>query len=118
VILVDTSVVIDYIRGKDAKLRAIMPVLAVGLCGIVRAEVLCGTRDPTHRMKLLRYLSLWDAVGDNLAALRTSGYTVPFADAAIATLGIHLGIDVWARDRHYADIQKVLPALNLFQEPP
>ena len=58
VILVDTSVVVDYTRGKD------------------------------------------------------------IADVIIATLGIHLDVEVWARDHHYLDIQKVLPVLKLFKEPP
>ena len=81
-----------------------------------------------HRAKLLTNLAayqhlvfpepVWDAVGDNLAALRRNGFNFPFPDVAIATLGIHEGIEVWARDRHFVDIQKVLPALRLFQEPP
>jgi predicted nucleic acid-binding protein len=128
VILMDTSLVIDDIRGKDAKLQALLPGLPVAVCGLVRAEILCGARDAAHRSKLLVNLmayqqlpfpdSIWDSVGDNLAALRRNGFTFPFPDVAIATLGIHQGIEVWARDRHFADIQKVLPALKLYQEPP
>jgi predicted nucleic acid-binding protein len=57
VILVDTSVVVDYVRGKDAKLKALIPALTVGICGPVRAEVLCGVQDPPHRAKLLNYLA-------------------------------------------------------------
>ena len=127
-ILADTSVVIDYVRGKDAKLQTMVPTLSVVVAGIVRAEVLYGARDAAHRAKLLTQLaifqplgfpeSLWDTLGDNLAALRRSGFTVPLPDVAIATLGIHQNIEVWARDRHFSDIQMVLPALRLFQEPP
>jgi predicted nucleic acid-binding protein len=62
--------------------------------------------------------SLWDTVGDNLAALRLNRFTCPFPDVAIATLGIHEDVEVWARDRHFTDMQHVLPALKLFQEPP
>ena len=40
---------------------------------------------------------LWITVGDNLAALRFYGVTVPFADAVIATLGIENGIEIRAR---------------------
>lgn len=127
-ILVDSSVIIDFLRGKDAKLRGLIISNPVAVCGLARAEVLCGARDAKHRASLLGQLAsfhqlifpepLWDALGDNLAALRLSGFTFPFPDVAIATLGIHEGIEVWARDRHFADIQKVLPALKLFQEPP
>jgi predicted nucleic acid-binding protein len=124
----DTSVVIDDLRGKDAKLQGLVLTLPLAVCGFVRAEILCGARDPAHRTKLLVNFArfqqlpfpepLWDTVGDNLAALRKSGFTFPFSDIAIATLGIHEGIEVWARDRHFADIQRVLPALKLYQEPP
>ncbi len=127
-ILADTTVVIDDIRGKDAKLRALIGTLTVGICGATRAEVLCGAQNAGHRAKLIAHLSafhhlafpdpLWDAVGDNLSALRLSGLTVPFPDAVIVTLGMHLGIEVWSRDKHFPAIQKVLPALKLFTEPP
>jgi predicted nucleic acid-binding protein len=127
-ILVDTSVVIDYARGKDAKLVAHLPKIAAAVCGIVRAELLCGARDPKHRANLLTLLatfnqlamadSIWDAVGDNLAALRSKGINVPFPDVAIATLGIDNNLEVWARDTHFPAMQKILPALKLYQEPP
>ena len=127
-ILVDTSVVIDYARGKDAKLAAHLPKVSASVCGIVRAELLCGARDPRHRANLLTLLatfnqlaipdSIWDSVGDNLAALRSKGITVPLPDAAIATLGIDNNLEVWARDAHFPTMQTVLPALMLYQEPP
>jgi predicted nucleic acid-binding protein len=127
-ILVDTSVVIDWSRGRDAKLRRLMPALPVAVCGVTQAEFLHGSRDPAHRQKLLNDLAtfqfvpmpdaLWISVGDNLAALRSNGVTVPFPDAVIATLGIENDIEVWSRDPHFPAIQTVLPRLKLFQEPP
>jgi predicted nucleic acid-binding protein len=127
-ILVDTTVVIDYIRGKDLKLQALLLAQPVAVCGLTRAEVLHGSRGPAHREKLLIALAafqvlpipdtLWDTAGDNLAALRSRGVTVPLPDAVIATLGIENDIEVWARDPHFPAMQKVLPKLKLFQEPP
>ncbi len=127
-ILTDTSVVIDFVRSGDKKLRKIIVQQPAAVCGITRAEILHGAHDSRHRQRLVRALDLfgqvscseaiWDRVGDNLADLRAAGLTVPFADAIIATVGIHYDIEVWARDRHFADIQKVLPQLKLFQEPP
>lgn len=61
---------------------------------------------------------MWDRVGDHLAALRSAGVTVPFADVVIATLAIENDIELWTRDRQFAIIQRVLPALRLFAEPP
>jgi predicted nucleic acid-binding protein len=127
-ILVDTSVVIDWSQGKDAKLRLLIPSLPVAVCGVTQAELLHGSRNPAHRQELLGDLAtfqfvpipdaLWIKVGDNLAALRLKGITVPLSDAVIATLGIENDIEVWARDPHFPMMQKHLPALKLFQEPP
>lgn len=127
-ILVDTSVVIDYAKGKDARLQALLPTLPVAICGITRAEMLHGARDPADRQKLLTLLatfaqvaipdSLWDNVGDHLAALRAAGMPIPFQDVVIATVAISNGIKLWSRDQHFAAVQHVLPALVLFQEPP
>jgi len=128
VILIDTTVVIDYARGKDVKLVALLPTLAVAICGVVRAELLCGARDPRHRAILSTLLatfhqvpipeSLWDIVGDNLAALRSNGITVPFPDVVIATIAIENDLELWTRDTHFPMMQNVLPKLKLFVEPP
>jgi predicted nucleic acid-binding protein len=127
-ILVDTSVVIDWSQGRDANLRVLLPSLPVAVCGVTQAEVLHGSRDRAHRQQLLADLAtfqflpmpdaLWITVGDNLAALRRNGITVPLADAVIATLGIENDIEVWARDPHFPAMHIVLPRLKLFQEPP
>ncbi len=117
-IIVDASVVIDYIRSQDPKLQTLLLALSVAICGVTRAEVLCGSRDPAHRQKLIVALapfqfmslsdSLWDTVGDNLATLRSKGIT----------FGIENDIEVWARDPHFPLMQTALPRLKLFQEPP
>ena len=36
----------------------------------------------------------------------------------LATVGIHHSLEVWARDQHFPLMQKHLPSLKLFQEPP
>jgi predicted nucleic acid-binding protein len=127
-ILIDASVIIDWADRKDAKLRALIPSLPVAVCGVTQAEVLHGSRDGAHRKRLINDLSTftfvsiqdnhWISIGDNLAALRSNGITVPFPDAVVATLGIEFGFEVWARDPHFPAMQKALPHLNLFQEPP
>jgi len=127
-ILVDTSVVIDYTRGRDPKLQALVQTKPVAICGVVRAEILCGARNAADRSKLLVELapfqsvpipeSVWDVIGANLAELRRHGLTVPFADAVIPTLGIENDIEVWARDPHFPMMRNILPRLKLFQEPP
>lgn len=127
-ILVDTSVVIDYLRTADAKLFALFVANDAAICGITRAEVFHGTRSPADRVRLVRALdsfrqvplpdTLWDAVGDHLADLRSGGVTVPFPDAVIATVAIANGVELWTRDNQFLHVQRVLPALRLFIEPP
>lgn len=127
-ILVDSGVVIDYLRTGDAKLDQLFRALPVAVCGIVRAELLHGVRSPGDRQRTLTVLAafqqvpihepVWYVVGDNLNQLRTNGLTIPFQDAVIASLAIANGIELWTRDGHFAHIQGVLPALKLFVEPP
>jgi predicted nucleic acid-binding protein len=127
-ILLDSTVVIDYSRGKDPTLPSLFSALPLVVCGIVRAEVLAGARHSKERAKLIGILdklapvstpdSIWDTVGDNLARLLWKGLTVPLPDVTIATLGMMLDIEVWSRDRHFPAMQSVLTALKLYQERP
>ena len=127
-ILVDASVLIDYLRNGDAVLLATMQANGAALCGVTRTEILHGARGPKHRQKLVQLLNTfplvsmpdaaWDMVGDNLAVLRAYGLTVQFPDAVVATIAILLDVEAWARDQHFPLIQRALPALKLFQEPP
>lgn len=127
-ILVDTSVLIDYQRTRDPKLKQIFASSPVAICGATRAEVLHGARDPADRQQLLTLLNSFQQhliPGNHLgrawrplAALRVVGLTIPFPDALIITVGITHNLEVWPHDKHFQDVQKVLPALKLYQEPP
>jgi len=127
-ILTDTSVLIDYLRGKDPKLVLDLPTRPVAVCGVVRAEILYGQKSAEQRTREVAVLdtflqlpipdSIWDRVGDNLATLRAGGVTVQLPDVVIATLAIVSNVELWARDHHYTLIRQVLPALRLFAEPP
>jgi predicted nucleic acid-binding protein len=127
-ILLDSGVIIDFLRIQDAKLAALFRSLPVAVCGVTRAEILHGSRSAADRQKLVVFLNafqqvaipdvLWNAVGDSLAALRRNGITVPFPDAIIATVGIENDFEVWSRDPHFPLMQTVLPRLKLFREPP
>jgi predicted nucleic acid-binding protein len=121
-ILVDTSVLIDYSRNPgDPKLGMLFRTLPLAICGIMRAELLHGSRNPRDRARLLLLLDslsqlpipepLWDTVGDNLATLRAGGVTIPFPDAVIVTVAITNNIELWTRDSHFTLVQATLPAL-------
>lgn len=127
-ILVDASVLIDYLRTQDAKLATLFTTLPLTLCGLTRSEILAGSRGPAHRLRLLAFLNsfgttptpehVWDGVGDNLTQLRTSGLSIPFQDVVVATVALDADIELWARDHHYPMMKTVFPALRLFVEPP
>jgi predicted nucleic acid-binding protein len=127
-ILVDSNVLIAAIRTGDPKITALLRAHNAAACGVVRAELLHGVRSAADRRNTLALLgtlghvptpdAVWDAVGDNLYALRTNGVTVPFPDAILANLALVNDLELWTRDAHFALIQRVLPALKLFVEPP
>jgi len=127
-ILLETSVVIDHLRGKDPKLAVQFQSNPVTICGVVRSEVISGQKSAKQRATEVATLDripllptpevVWDRLGDHLAALRAGGVNVPFADALIATIAIVSDVELWTRDKHFTLIQQVLPALKLFAEPP
>jgi predicted nucleic acid-binding protein len=127
-ILLDSSVLIDYMRGSPVLLQSLFRTSNYAVCGIVRAEVLAGSRSVLECGKYIGILnqlgqvstpeSVWDAVGDYTVALRAGGVAIPFADRVVAAVAIANGVELWTRDRHFMLVQRVLPALKLFQEPP
>src|SRR5262245_13850190 len=127
-ILVDTNILVTVLRTGDPKVTGLLQSHGAAACGIVRAELLHGVRTPAERQQAIALLgtlahvpipdSLWDQVGDNLAALRAVGVVVPFPDVVLVTLAIDSGVELWTRDKHFVLMQPVLPALKLFQEPP
>ena len=126
-ILIDTSVLVDYLRAPTDAMLRMFEENAAAICGVTRAEVLAGVRNPDDLQRIAGSLDvldqvaiteeLWDRVGQNLSLLRAGGVTVPFADALIATLTIENNLDLWTRDTHFVRIQGILTGLRLFREP-
>ena len=126
--LVDSGVVIAYLRSGDAGLLGRFRSLPGAVCGTTRAEVLHGARNPADRGRLITVLdafvqiptpeSVWDDVGDLLARLRANGVTLPFNDVVIAAVAAAAGLDLWTRDAHFQLIRQFEPRVVLFQEPP
>jgi predicted nucleic acid-binding protein len=127
-ILADTTVVIDYLRAPTARLVKIIQSEQASICGVTIAEVYAGARSLGDFKKYDRALSLfrvvsirkktWADLGHNLAVLGAAAVTVPLPDALIATVAIDNNLELWNHDRHFANMQKVLTPLKLFQEPP
>jgi predicted nucleic acid-binding protein len=127
-ILADTTVAIAHERTRSPRLTQIIQANAAAICGITVAEMFAGVRTAQDEARCLAALAdfqrlpipdtLWEAIGRNQSQLLAQGLTVPLADAAIATLALHLNVELWHYDRHFFDIQKVFPKLKFFQEPP
>lgn len=127
-ILIDTNILVAVLRGKDAKVAALVKSHPVAACGVVRSELLHGVRNSVERTRVIALLAtlgnfaidepLWDEVGDNLALVRSNGIAASFQDIVLATLAINKKIEFWTRDADFQLIQKHLPLLRLFIEPP
>jgi predicted nucleic acid-binding protein len=124
--LLDASIIIHALRGRDLQLLGQMKSLGGAVCGTTRAEVLSGARNAQDRVRLLTILdafrqvaipdALWDEVGLIQAQLRAGGVTVALADAVLAAVALALDEELWARDTDFQHVQRVFPTLKLYQE--
>lgn len=123
-ILVDSNILIDWLRKSTPSVSSVLFGGSVAVCGIVEAELLRGTRNDTEVNKIrillddLDYIEVvhsdWEQIGFFLRTLREHGISVPFTDAVIAYLAIKHNIEVWTRDNHFPQIQAIVPSLRLF----
>jgi len=118
-VLVDTSIWVDFFRNPSASGNATLEGLIKGqnrvaICGIVLQEILQGIRDQqsfeTTRQRLL-FLPFLDSGREVhiLAAslyrdLRRTGITIPSTDVLIAAIAIHHGFQLMTGDTHFLDI--------------
>jgi predicted nucleic acid-binding protein len=126
-ILVDTSILVDYLRQPSDEILNLFQTQKSTICGVIRAEVLAGVRDDREAEKVAHALDIfesipipetvWDIVGRNAALLRCQGIAVPFADMLIATLAIENKLTLWTKDLHFLRIRNILPTLALFSPP-
>jgi predicted nucleic acid-binding protein len=124
-ILADTSIWIDYLRGTASpaanELDERLLAHDVLMCGPVAAELLTGL-GAKERMRLSETLSAmawadiarsdWFAAGDLRAELRQRGVQVSLADVLIAGAAASRGT-LWTRDRAFEQIGGILDELDL-----
>lgn len=116
-ILVDTSILIAYLRSHNTKLLARFQELDAVVSGSIRAEILHGSRNVDDTRRLLEFLAafptlgtpetLWDEVELLLFSLRKKSIQVPFNDAVIALLAVTYNVELWTADHDYEAIQSV-----------
>ncbi|MGH9366301.1 MAG: type II toxin-antitoxin system VapC family toxin [Thermoanaerobaculia bacterium] len=120
--LVDTSGWVAFLRGEEAAVRRIGPLLADGraaVTGPIAAEVLSGARS-RRDFDILKSLldgldqleepaSLWERVAELRFALARSGYQASLIDLTIALSSLDAGHTLLTRDADFRRIQAVVP---------
>ena len=130
-IIVDSSVWIDYFNGKDlpevTKLDELLETELLGIGDLILAEVLQGFRqDSDYRQarQLLTSLTVFEMLGseaaissaDNFRALRKKGLTVrKTIDVAIATFCINNGHSLLFSDKDFLPFVEHLGLVNVMQ---
>lgn len=124
-ILADTNILIDYFRRQNKELVNNIDSLEIGICGVVKTELLHGARTDDEADNMLKTFSSfelitvdeydWEFSGLMLQNFRQEGYSIPVTDALIAYLGIKYDIPVWTKDHHFKLIQAVYPELKLYE---
>jgi predicted nucleic acid-binding protein len=124
-ILADTAVWIDYLRGTQSagteELDERLAAHDVLMCGPVAAELLTGV-DARERIRMWEILSSiawaditrsdWFVAGDLRAELRERGVQVSLPDVLIAGAAASRAT-LWTRDQHFAAIAELLETLEL-----
>ena len=123
-ILIDTNLIIDYLKGSDTILQKLMGKEELAICGIVLAELLHGVSSNSQKQLILDASedfswisiddSIWHSVGSNLNNLRKKGLNCPFQDVVLASLCIEHNIRIASNDKHFHKIAEILTDLNIY----
>ncbi len=131
-VLIDSSVWIDYMQGNDTKeVSALWDLISdnADLCttGIVIGEILIGMKSPAKRKRLQHDMSKlinlpandpedFIAASDIYVKCRKEGTTIRgFTDCLIAAIAIKNDVPLFQKDRDFESIKKVVPQLRLFR---
>lgn len=121
-VLVDTSIWIDFFQAPDSNTATILESLIrdhnrIAVCGIVLQEVLQGIRAPKSfesvRERLLKFPFIefqretWLLAASLYRDLRAVGITLPSVDVSIAAIAIQNDMQLFTNDRHFDEVAKV-----------
>jgi hypothetical protein len=125
-ILVDSSVWIDFLRGNTATATRLAKAAEnerLAVSGYILHEVLRGCRTQAQFDRYQREMQLWERVAEAeadfvrsaqlYAKLRWSGVTVPASDCLIAATALRLNWPLFTEDADFTHI----PNLRLYQAP-
>lgn len=122
-VIVDTSVLIDFLKGSEKYAEEITSLLVKNCAittGIIIAELLQGIKNPKEEQKISELMTaintleisteLWIKAGKLSSSLRKKGINLPLTDVAIATLALEYNLYVFTMDKHFEQI----PGVHLF----
>lgn len=122
-ILVDTNILIEYLKKPTDEATKIFEQNEIATCGVVITELLRGAKSEKESDKLklalecFEYLDFektdWIEIAELFAKLKRSGITIPFQDGIISYLAIKNNCKVWTNDAHFKIIQTAIPVLEL-----
>lgn len=116
-ILVDSSLYIDWLRRRVEPHRRLEPWLRSGEvcgCGVVRAEVLRGVVDPAQKSRIEEFFELlpevpcdaelWREAANLAWRLDRQGKVLPLTDIVIAACAFRAGATLISTDPHFGEI--------------
>lgn len=119
-VIVDTSVLIDFLKGEDRVFNPVTRLLEkkrIAITGIIIAELLQGIKNPKEEQIIAEMLTgikiieadtaLWIKAGRLSASLRRKGISLPLTDVVIAALAIEHSLSVFTLDNHFGQIPGV-----------
>lgn len=123
-ILVDTSVWIDFLQDADSLYAVKLGGLIQGtnkaaICGIILQEILQGIKDDEgynstkERLSRLPFINtdkdIYLYASSLYRTLRSQGFTIPSGDVTIAALAILRKVPLFTKDKHFKDIAQNSP---------
>lgn len=129
ILLADTNIIIDYWKPASSEIYERLDNIFISndviIPGVVRAELLHGSRSEKNQKEIHSNLSEfdtlnlegedWETLGDQLYEYRKHGVTIPISDAIIASIALAYGIVVWSRDEHFKMMKNVIPELQVIE---
>ena len=124
-VVVDTSIWIDFFRGRNSDhseaLNMLIHTGKAALTGVVLAELLRGRRTPKERNSLEERLTgatliemtraVWKRAGVISGDLDARGEPIAMTDVFIAAAALEGDHEIFTRDKHFERI----PGLRLYQ---
>lgn len=120
-VLVDTSILVEYFRGKNLEIIDLVKELIINhrivLCGIVFSELLAGVRTRNDQelieqaIDALDYAevsrSSWIMAGEMASKLRQHGIKVPMTDLILAAIALENSYELLTKDSHFDKIPEL-----------